>query len=107
MRRYVQLQDAGELTARVWMRPHLIGAEQFLESGVAMGEHPVTGQRDRYLRWGAFKAHFDGLMGSHGALLYEPYSDRQTTSGRYRQPSPATTCSRSRSSMPRTSSWAS
>jgi predicted amidohydrolase YtcJ len=85
MRRYVQLEDAGELTARVWMRPHLLAAEQVLEDGIAMGNHPVTGQRDRYLRWGAFKAHFDGLMGSHGALLYEPYSDRQTTSGRYRQ----------------------
>ena len=50
-----------------------------------MGNHPVAREPDRYLRWGAFKAHFDGLMGSHGALLYEPYSDRQTTSGRYRQ----------------------
>lgn len=85
MRRYVQLQDAGELTSRVWMRPHLTNVEQLIESGVRMGMHPVSGERDRYLRWGAVKGHFDGLMGSHGALLYEPYSDRRTTSGRYRQ----------------------
>lgn len=82
--RYVKLRDADELTARVWMRPHLVDAEAVIKSGARMGMHPITGKRDRFLRYGAFKAHFDGLMGSHGALLFEPYSDKPSTTGHYR-----------------------
>jgi predicted amidohydrolase YtcJ len=36
------------------------------------------------LRYGAFKGYMDGLMGSHGALLREPYIDKPETHGHYR-----------------------
>lgn len=84
MRRYVKLQGNGELTARVWMRPHLVDVQEVVKSGSKMNHHPITGQRDHYLRWGAFKAHYDGLMGSHGALLFTPYKDKPDFSGSYR-----------------------
>jgi predicted amidohydrolase YtcJ len=45
----------------------------------------VTGQPDRYLRYGAYKGYMDGLMGSHGALLFEPYTDNPSTHGHYRR----------------------
>lgn len=83
-KRYVKLQESGELTARVWMRPHLVDASAVIEGGARMGMHPTTGKRDRFLRYGAFKAHYDGLMGSHGALLFEPYDDKPETHGHYR-----------------------
>ena len=85
MERYAKLQESGELTARVWGRPHLLDAQRYADEGIQMNAHPVTGERDRYLRVGAFKGHYDGLMGSHGALLFEPYVDRPDTHGTYRQ----------------------
>ena len=84
VQRYIKLRESGELSARVWMRPHLIDAERVIKSGARMGRNPKSNQRDRYLRYGAFKAHFDGLMGSHGALLFEPYSDKPSVFGTYR-----------------------
>jgi predicted amidohydrolase YtcJ len=84
-RYYATLQENGELTARVWMRLDLSRSSEIAEAGVEMNTHPVTGERDRYLRYGAYKGYMDGLMGSHGALLYEPYSDDPSTSGHYRR----------------------
>jgi hypothetical protein len=82
--RYAKLHEAGELTCRVWMRLDLSRSPEIKEKGIQMGTHPVTGERDRFLRYGAFKGYMDGLMGSHGALLREPYTDKPETSGRYR-----------------------
>jgi predicted amidohydrolase YtcJ len=84
MARYAELREAGELTARIWGRPHIPESAAYEERGLEMGTHPVTGETDGYLRIGGYKAHYDGLMGSHGALLYEPYSDQPDTHGRYR-----------------------
>lgn len=84
MQRYVQLQNNGELTARVWMRPHIPFAQEFVDKGIKMGTHPVTGEVDNFLRWGAFKAHIDGIMGNHSALFFEPYDDEPDNYGRYR-----------------------
>jgi len=83
--RYIQLQNNGELTARIWMRPDLARAAEFKEKGIKMGTHPVTGEQDHYLRWGAFKGYIDGIMGTHGALFFEPYDDQPDNYGRYRR----------------------
>jgi predicted amidohydrolase YtcJ len=84
MGRYAQLAETGDLTVRIWGRPHIPESAAYEERGLDMGTHPVTGEPDGYLRIGGYKAHYDGLMGSHGALLYEPYRDRPDTHGRYR-----------------------
>jgi predicted amidohydrolase YtcJ len=84
MGRYAQLAETGDLTVRIWGRPHIPESAAYEERGLEMGTHPVTGEPDGYLRIGGYKAHYDGLMGSHGALLYEPYRDRPDTYGRYR-----------------------
>ena len=82
---YATLHENGELTARVWMRLDLSRSSEIAEADIEMNTHPVTGERDRYLRYGAYKGYMDGLMGSHGALLYEPYTDDPSTSGHYRR----------------------
>jgi hypothetical protein len=82
--RYVTLQDAGQLTCRVWMRPDLSRGAELKAKGLAMGMHPVTRQRDRYLRYGALKGYIDGIMGTHGALFFQPYSDESGNYGHYR-----------------------
>jgi len=85
--RYATLQQNGELTSRVWMRLDLSRSAEIQAAGIDMNTHPVTGERDRYLRYGAYKGYMDGLMGSHGALLFEPYADDPSTSGHYRRQS--------------------
>jgi len=67
------------------MRLDLSRSSEIAQAGIEMNTHPVTGLRDRYLRYGAYKGYMDGLMGSHGALLYEPYTDDPSTSGHYRR----------------------
>jgi predicted amidohydrolase YtcJ len=83
--RYATLQENGELTARVLMRLDLSRSAEIREAGIEMGTHPVTGEPDRYLRYGGYKGYMDGLMGSHGALLFEPYTDNPQTHGHYRR----------------------
>jgi len=81
---YAKLMQNGELSCRVWMRLDLARASEIAEKGLKMNTHPLSGDRDYYLRYGAFKGYMDGLMGSHGALLREPYTDRPETRGHYR-----------------------
>jgi len=83
--RYIQLQQNGELTCRVWMRPDLSRGAELQEQGLTMGLHPVTKERDRYLRYGALKGYIDGIMGTHGALFYDPYNDQPDNHGHYRR----------------------
>ena len=85
MERYVELRENGELTARIWMRPDLAHGAEFKEKAIKMGTHPKTGQVDYYLRWGAFKGYIDGIMGTHGALFFEPYDDQPDNYGHYRR----------------------
>ena len=82
--RFVRLQQEGALTARVWMRPDLSRGAELRDRGYTMGVHPVTRQRDRYLRYGALKGYIDGIMGTHGALFFEPYADQPGNYGHYR-----------------------
>lgn len=84
-KRFVELQEMGELTARVWLRPDLSLADEMKEGGIKMGDHPTTNTPDSWLRYGALKGYIDGIMGSHGALFFEPYDDQPDNYGHYRR----------------------
>lgn len=83
--RFVELQKNGELTARVWLRPDLSLGAELGSQGFTMGLHPETGEPDPFLRYGALKGYIDGIMGTHGALFFEPYDDQPDNYGHYRQ----------------------
>lgn len=84
-RRFVELQENGELTCRVWLRPDLSRGEELSRAGLTMQLHPVTKQPDPWLRYGALKGYIDGIMGTHGALFFEPYNDQPGNYGHYRR----------------------
>ena len=81
---YLELQEKGELTTRVWMRADLARAAEFNEKNIKMNTHPVTGNNDDYLRWGSYKGYIDGIMGNHSALFFDPYEDKPEEYGKYR-----------------------
>ena len=82
--RFAELQRSGELTARVWLRADLSRGAELASQGFTMGLHPETKQPDRFLRYGALKGYIDGIMGTHGALFFEPYDDQPGNYGHYR-----------------------
>ena len=83
--RFLELQKAGELTCRVWLRPDLSRGAELQEKGLTMGLHPETKEPDPWLRYGALKGYVDGIMGTHGALFFEPYDDQPDNYGHYRR----------------------
>jgi predicted amidohydrolase YtcJ len=83
--RFVELQKNGELTARVWLRPDLSRGADLGAQGLTMGLHPETKQPDPFLRYGALKGYIDGIMGTWGALFFEPYDDQPDNYGHYRR----------------------
>jgi predicted amidohydrolase YtcJ len=83
--RFAELQRNGELTARVWLRPDLSRGADLGAQGLTMGMHPETGEPDPFLRYGALKGYIDGIMGTHGALFFEPYADQPDNFGHYRR----------------------
>jgi len=83
--RYLKLQENGELTCRVWLRPWLDLKEEMFEKGYTMGVHPKTMERDYFLRFGGFKSANDGFLGDRGAMLFEPYTDRPNYKGHYQE----------------------
>ncbi len=84
-KRFTELQENGELTCRVWLRPDLSRGKELKEKGLTMGLHPKTKQPDPWLRYGALKGYIDGIMGTHGALFFKPYSDQPDNYGHYRR----------------------
>ena len=82
--RFVELEAAGELSCRVWLRPDLSRGAELGQAGFAMGLHPKTKLRSSWLRYGALKGYIDGIMGTHGALFFEPYNDQPDNYGRWR-----------------------
>jgi len=82
--RFAELQRNGELTARIWLRPDLSLGEELGAQGFTMGLHPETKEPDSWLRYGALKGYIDGIMGTHGALFFEPYDDQPDNYGHYR-----------------------
>ncbi len=83
--RFLELQDNGELTCRVWLRPDLSRGAELKAEGFTMGLHPRTRQKDSWLRYGALKGYIDGIMGTHGALFFEPYDDQPGNYGHWRR----------------------
>ena len=83
--RYLELEKNGELTCRIWMRPDLSRGAEMKETGMTMGSHPGTGEPSHLLRYGALKGYIDGIMGTHGALFFEPYDDQPDNYGHYRR----------------------
>lgn len=81
---YLELQEKGELTTRVWMRADLARAAEFNQKNIKMNTHPKTGNDDDFLRWGSYKGYIDGIMGNHSALFFDAYEDRPEEFGRYR-----------------------
>lgn len=71
---YRRLDDSGELPLRIWawMLPDTAAAKDLLRGG------PYRGRR---LAGRGIKAFADGALGSHGALLAEPYTDDACTHG--------------------------
>jgi len=84
-KRFIELQENGELTCRVWLRPDLSLGAELKKQGFTMGLHPKTKQKDTWLRYGALKGYIDGIMGTHGALFYEPYDDQPDNYGHWRR----------------------
>ncbi len=84
-RRFYELQKNNELTCRVWLRPDLSRIDELAEEGFTMGMHPFTRKDDPFLRYGALKGYIDGIMGTHGALFFEPYNDQPGNYGHYRR----------------------
>jgi len=82
--RFIELQERGELTCRVWLRPDLSRGSELRSQGFTMGLHPKSKQKDAWLRYGALKGYIDGIMGTHGALFFEPYSDEPENYGHWR-----------------------
>jgi predicted amidohydrolase YtcJ len=83
--RFIELQENGELTCRVWLRPDLSRGAEMQEKGLTIGLHPKTKQKDMWLRYGALKGYIDGIMGTHGALFFEPYDDQPDNYGHWRR----------------------
>ncbi len=84
-RRFIELQENGELTCRVWLRPDLSRGFELTDQGFIMGLHPKTKEKDNWLRYGALKGYIDGIMGTHGALFFEPYDDQPDNYGHWRR----------------------
>lgn len=84
-KRFIEIEDMGQLTCRVWLRPDLSRGTEMKQNGLTMGLHPETKENDSFLRYGALKGYIDGIMGTHGALFYEPYNDQPDNYGNYRR----------------------
>jgi predicted amidohydrolase YtcJ len=68
LRAYQELQKRGELTSRIMLRPTLDNVVSTRALGI------TTGFGDEWLRFIGYKAWVDGIMGSSGAMFFEPYT---------------------------------
>jgi predicted amidohydrolase YtcJ len=75
---YRELRDAGEMTARVRVRPPLDRWNAMADLGIKVGFG------DDWIRFGAVKAWIDGIMGNSSARFYEPYTHDPESRGIWR-----------------------
>ena len=68
LRAYQELKKKGELTSRIMLRPTLDNVAHTRPLGITMGFG------DEWLRYIGYKAWVDGIMGSSGAMFFEPYT---------------------------------
>jgi len=67
LRAYQELHRRGELTSRIMLRPTLDNVTHTRALGIAQGFG------DDWLKFIGYKAWVDGIMGSSGAMFFEPY----------------------------------
>ncbi len=72
LRHFEQLAKAGELDIRLWAM--ISGSQSNLESGLK--NYPVIDKGDYHFTCRAIKSYMDGALGSFGAWLLEPYTDK-------------------------------
>lgn len=75
LRAYQELQRGGELTARIMLRPTLDNVVHTRALGIARGFG------DEWLRFIGYKAWVDGIMGSSGAMFFQPYTHEPRNKG--------------------------
>jgi predicted amidohydrolase YtcJ len=75
LRAYQELQRRGELTSRIMLRPTLDNAPHIAALGI------TRGFGDDWLKYIGYKAWVDGIMGSSGAMFFEPYSHEPKNKG--------------------------
>ena len=68
LRAYQELQRRGELTSRIMLRPTLDNVTHTNALGISKGFG------NEWLRFIGYKAWVDGIMGSSGAMFFEPYT---------------------------------
>ncbi|HEY5906399.1 MAG TPA: amidohydrolase, partial [Vicinamibacteria bacterium] len=72
---YQELRRRGELTARIMLRPQLWEVPHVAALGMSRG------LGDDWLKFIGYKAWVDGIMGSSGALFFEPYDHDKGNKG--------------------------
>ncbi|MGD8727945.1 MAG: amidohydrolase [Gemmatimonadales bacterium] len=72
---YRELQRRGELTVRINLRPQLSEVDHVAALGIS------AGLGDDWLNFIGYKAWVDGIMGSSGAMFFEPYDHDPTNKG--------------------------
>lgn len=76
---YRELQRRGELTVRIMIRPTLDNVDHVAGLGISQG------LGDDWLKFVGYKAWVDGIMGSSGAMFFEPYDHDPGNKGLVRQ----------------------
>ncbi len=74
---YKKLAEEGNLRLRLWV---MIGEDNESISR-HLSDYPIVGIGNHYLTVRAIKRLIDGALGSHGAWLFEPYSDLPNNRG--------------------------
>src|ERR1700733_1626682 len=72
---YAELQERGQLTARIYAAPLITGVDDQIKIGVRHGFGSA------FLRIGAVKAYADGSLGSHTAYFFAPFLDQPDNHG--------------------------
>lgn len=76
---YRELQRRGELTVRLQLRPQLDLVSDVAALGIS------EGIGDDWIRFVGYKAYVDGIMGSSGAMFFEPYDHDPSNRGLIRE----------------------
>jgi predicted amidohydrolase YtcJ len=76
---YRELQRRGELTVRLGLRPQLDEVSSIAALGIS------EGVGDDWIKFIGYKAYVDGIMGSSGAMFFEPYDHDPGNRGLIRQ----------------------
>lgn len=79
---YRRLAEAGRLNLRLWV----MIAQPKMEDLPKLAEFPQIGLGNNHFTVRAVKAYFDGALGSYGAWLLAPYSDKPDSYGQNTTP---------------------